>query len=180
MQEQLKHFNQQQVEFMDACGQLRLRFCDAIDLMYSRDVLSAVSLWNGLIDEEVNRELRNDLIDKFFSSYRTESVSERIETLTAISDHIADSIYVLCGLANLLGIPIHQVFAEVHRSNMSKAVPNGNGGFTVIKREDGKILKPAHWTPPNIKLILATEYDKHKPKAGPLRHQLKPTDAPGN
>jgi len=38
------------------------------------------------------------------------------------------------------------VFAEVHRSNMAKLVDG-----KVIRREDGKVLKPEGWTPPDVK-----------------------------
>jgi predicted HAD superfamily Cof-like phosphohydrolase len=44
---------------------------------------------------------------------------------------------------------LDEVFKEVHRSNMAKLVDG-----KVIRREDGKILKPAGWTPPDIKGVL--------------------------
>ena len=41
-------------------------------------------------------------------------------------------------------------FREVHRSNMAKVGPGGK----VLRREDGKILKPEGWTPPDLKGVL--------------------------
>ena len=58
----------------------------------------------------------------------------------------------VCGVAMNLGIPLNAVFAEVHRSNMAKLMPDGS----VLLRADGKILKPEHWTPPDIQAVLAT------------------------
>ena len=43
------------------------------------------------------------------------------------------------------------LFAEVHRSNMSKLDANGQ----VIYRADGKVLKSARWSPPNLEAVLA-------------------------
>lgn len=51
------------------------------------------------------------------------------------------------------GIPLDDVFAEVHRSNMTKIWPDG----TVHKRGDGKILKPPTYSRPNLKPILEME-----------------------
>lgn len=60
------------------------------------------------------------------------------EPLEALAKELADLLYVLYGTADLLDIPLEAVFAEVHRSNMSKVGEDG----TVLRREDGKILKP--------------------------------------
>ena len=71
------------------------------------------------------------------------------DDLVEVADGLADLCYVAIGTAVSYGIPLDKVFEEVHRSNMAKA-PGG-----VVKyREDGKILKPDGWQPPNIKAIL--------------------------
>jgi predicted HAD superfamily Cof-like phosphohydrolase len=46
-----------------------------------------------------------------------------------------------------LDIPNQRVWDEVKRSNFSKIGPSGK----VERREDGKILKPDTYSPPNIK-----------------------------
>jgi len=82
---------------------------------------------------------------------RTELVLEEFRELTdamktgdivATADAFADTIYVLIGWALACGIPLDKVWEEVQRSNMLK-----EGGGT---RADGKILKPAGWTPPDV------------------------------
>lgn len=62
------------------------------------------------------------------------------------ADAIADLMYVLNGMALEFGFDLRPVFAEVHRANMLK-----EGGAT---REDGKILKPPGWQPPDIAGVL--------------------------
>lgn len=65
------------------------------------------------------------------------------EDLVEIADGCADMVVVVLGTAAEFGIPFDRVWAEVHRSNMAKL-----GG---PRREDGKVLKPPDWTPPDIR-----------------------------
>ena len=65
-------------------------------------------------------------------------------------DALCDLLYVTYGAAVDLGVDLQPFFAEVHRSNMAKV-----GGR---RREDGKWLKPAGWTPPDIAGLLARLY----------------------
>lgn len=69
-----------------------------------------------------------------------------------IADGIADTIYVAIGAALEFGIPLERVWAEVQRSNMAKVDPVTG---KVVRREDGKILKPEGWTAPDIAGVLA-------------------------
>jgi predicted HAD superfamily Cof-like phosphohydrolase len=46
-----------------------------------------------------------------------------------------------------MGADAQGAWNEVVRSNMSKIDPATG---KVIKRDDGKILKPANWSPPNL------------------------------
>ncbi len=68
-----------------------------------------------------------------------------------IADGLVDLIYVAVGTALELGIPLEKVWDEVHRSNMAKVDPATG---EVRKREDGKVLKPEGWTPPNVRGVL--------------------------
>lgn len=94
-------------------------------------------------------ELRQELIAE-----EAAETAFAIETgnLAEIADGLADLIYVCLGTALEFGIPLHEIFNEVHRSNMRKV-----GGAT---REDGKILKPDGWEPPDIERILESSGKK--------------------
>jgi len=70
--------------------------------------------------------------------------------LVEIADACADLKWVIEGLELTLNLPQQKVWDEVARSNISKIGSDGK----VKRREDGKILKPDDWTPPNIKKIL--------------------------
>lgn len=70
--------------------------------------------------------------------------------MVEIADACADLKWVIEGLETTLQLPQQEVWNEVARSNLAKISSNGK----VLKREDGKVLKPEGWTPPNIAAIL--------------------------
>lgn len=92
------------------------------------------------------RGLRMKLLKEEFEEYME---AEEENNLVEIADALADLIYIACGTAVSYGIPLDVVYDEVHRSNMSKLVDG-----KPIYREDGKVMKPEGWTPPDIKGIL--------------------------
>jgi len=70
--------------------------------------------------------------------------------MVEIADACADLKWVIEGLEYSLNIPQQEVWNEVARSNLNKISPTGK----VLKRNDGKVIKPDGWTPPDIKSIL--------------------------
>jgi predicted HAD superfamily Cof-like phosphohydrolase len=97
------------------------------------------------LNEETKR-LRVRLIQEEFDELK-ESLAGG--DLAAIAKEMADLLYVVYGTAVSYGIDMDPVFREVHRSNMSKV-----GGY---KREDGKWVKPATYSPARIEPILADQ-----------------------
>jgi predicted HAD superfamily Cof-like phosphohydrolase len=73
-----------------------------------------------------------------------------------VADALADIKYVTEGAALCWGIPMQACFLEVHRSNMAKLGPDGRP----ILREDGKILKPEGWSPPNLGPVIQRMLDE--------------------
>lgn len=92
------------------------------------------------------RCLRIRLLEEEFEEYMT---AEGNDDIVEITDALADLIYIACGTAVSYGIPLDKVFEEVHRSNMAKLVDG-----KPLYREDGKVMKPEGWQPPNIEKIL--------------------------
>jgi predicted HAD superfamily Cof-like phosphohydrolase len=74
--------------------------------------------------------------------------------MVGIFDGAVDTIYVIVGLCLELGIPLAEGWVEVQRSNMAKAVLQPDGSYKVLRRPDGKVLKPEGWTPPDLASIL--------------------------
>jgi predicted HAD superfamily Cof-like phosphohydrolase len=86
----------------------------------------------SLITEETD-ELR----DAFYSG-----------DLVKVADALGDLLYVVYGTAVSYGLDMEPIFAEIHRSNMSKGDPE------VVRASNGKILKSKNWTPPNLKPLI--------------------------
>lgn len=63
-----------------------------------------------------------------------------------LTKELADLMYVTIGTAVTFGLPLREVFAEVHKSNMSKLGPDGKP----IYREDGKVLKGPNYKEPDL------------------------------
>jgi len=97
----------------------------------------------ALVDDGT-RALRERLIHEEFEELK-EAMAK--DDLIGIAKEMADLLYVVYGTAVSYGIDMEPVFREVHRSNMTKV-----GGY---KREDGKWVKPATYSPAAIEPILA-------------------------
>ena len=115
---------EEQAFFMRACGQTVHEGNHEQAMMYS-----------DLIEEErkemMDARLANDEVEEF--------------------DAVLDQIVVLMGYGFSRGWPMNAGWAEVIRSNMAKIDPKTG---TVRRREDGKILKPEGWTPPDLASLL--------------------------
>ena len=101
--------------------------------------------------EEMRFSLIEEELDELKEAY---SEGDFIETV----DALADLVYVSYGAAATIGVDLDDVLEEVHRSNMAKLDDNGNP----ILREDGKILKPEGWTPPDISGVLDAQRKAHE------------------
>jgi len=89
-----------------------------------------------LITEEVYDELLVAIDDGELTEHG--KVSE-LDNLTELADALADSLYVIFGTAVSYGIPIDEVFEEVHKSNMTKSMEKSKHG----KTKKGDDFQPA-------------------------------------
>ena len=69
---------------------------------------------------------------------------------------MADLLYVIYHAAITFGIPLDEVFKEVHKSNMSKLGDDGKPIF----REDGKVMKGPNYKLPNLEKVLYGSKDE--------------------
>jgi predicted HAD superfamily Cof-like phosphohydrolase len=104
---------------------------------------SRVELRAKLMNEEL-RELCYAMLEK---------------DMVGIVDGLCDLLYVVYGTAHEYGLGplLNEAITEVHRSNMSKLGEDGKP----IYREDGKVLKGPHFTPPNLITIIQKHTDSY-------------------
>lgn len=107
--------------------------------------------YNGHIEDIPNigtselRMLRSRLIGNEFSEFLTAC---NTKNLVEIADALGDLLYVVYGAAVSFGIDLAPVFAEIHRSNMTKLGTHDPGG---------KITKGPDFVPPDLATVLAMQ-----------------------
>lgn len=97
---------------------------------------------------EENARLYHKLINEEYNEF-IQAVLEKddVEQL----DACMDMIWVILGYCYMKKFNVYGAWEEVARSNLSKI--NKETG-KVIKREDGKVLKPKNWSPPDLKSFI--------------------------
>ena len=101
----------------------------------------------GLSNDELI-ELRIKLLKEEVEEY---AEAARAGDLVEVLDALADIGYILAGTIINHGMQhiYDDAFDEVHKSNMAKLVDG-----KVLRREDGKVMKPEGWQPPNLAQFL--------------------------
>ena len=101
----------------------------------------------GLSSKEMI-ELRIKLLREEVEEYAEAALSG---DLVEVLDALADIGYILAGTIINHGMQniYDDAFDEVHRSNMAKLVDG-----KVLRRDDGKVMKPEGWQPPQLSQFL--------------------------
>ena len=94
------------------------------------------NLYTSLIQEEV---------DELWTANAT---ADRVECL----DALIDILVVTVGAIHSMGADAEGAWKEVMKTNFAK-IDSGTG--KVRKREDGKVLKPVGWVPPELALFVS-------------------------
>ena len=121
---------------------------------------------NPFRDQETFMKSCDQTVENFnetqFKLY-TKLIEEECRELdVAISDHnklemldaLIDILVVTVGAIHSMGANAEGAWKEVMRTNFAK-IDKETG--KVRKREDGKVLKPVGWTPPDLKPYLTKE-----------------------
>lgn len=119
-----------QEKFMKACGQ-------TVDT-FNKDQFA---LYVNLIEEEF-KELKEAINN-----------NDTVETL----DALVDILVVTIGAIHSAGFDAEGAWREVMSTNFAK-IDKETG--LVRKREDGKVLKPIGWVPPNLEPFITKEQSK--------------------
>ena len=89
---------------------------------------------------ELYRKLINEEFNEFLEAYQANDDVEQL-------DGCMDMIWVILGFCHMKGYDISGAWDEVVKTNMAKVDPVTG---KVRRREDGKILKPEGWKPPDM------------------------------
>jgi len=91
----------------------------------------------------------NEAQYQLYCNLISEEFNELVASTTKVDDldALIDILVVTIGAIHSLGADAEGAWKEVMSTNFSK-IDKQTG--RVRKREDGKVLKPAGWTPPNL------------------------------
>lgn len=141
------------IEMADALGDLLYVLAGAA-LTYGVAALDEPiwSPYEGMAPAENGATCFPDLLREDFAAYQRAEESGDLQQIQFAICHFMVEIY---GIARQQSVPINAVFREIHRSNMSKLMPDGS----VLRRADGKVMKGTLYSPPNIAKVLAEHSD---------------------
>jgi len=107
------------------------KFMKACDQTTDNWNVEQFNLYVNLIEEEYNDELKAAI-----------AACDNVE----IVDALVDILVVTIGALHSMGADAEGAWKEVMKTNFAKIGEDGK----VRKREDGKVLKPTGWVPPNL------------------------------
>jgi len=106
--------------------------------------LSAMRMWETLLAEEW-AEFQTALAD-----YKSGDEAEgRIRDMAEVTAEAVDVLNVIVGLLLSQGLPVEAMTQAIHEANMRKC-DNGR----IVRRNDGKILKPEGWQPADKEAVI--------------------------
>ena len=120
--------------------QLRRDFMQQFDLPAPKNPglqAQTLAMWETMLNEEWI-EFQQALAD--FKQLDARSDEERVQRMAELTAEGVDVLNVLCGLLLSQGMPLEAMTAEIHAANLRKCIDG-----KVVRRADGKILKPEGW-----------------------------------
>ena len=98
---------------------------------------ATLAMWQTMLQEEW-QEFMVALQD--YQRIQQADPAEQTRLRAELAAEGVDVLNVLLGLLLSQGLPVEKMFDAIHAANLAKCVDG-----KVLRREDGKILKPAGW-----------------------------------
>jgi hypothetical protein len=134
--------------FMHAAGHIK-----SADLFMTRDIdPRIIALYMKFVKEEYNETL--EAFQNWLDIAATKEDNQA--AFAELCDGLFDLIWVASGALIATGMPIRLIWAEGAYSNLCK-IDQATGELT--RREDGKVLKPEGWQPPQFAKIVEASGD---------------------
>ena len=128
------------------------KFMTACDQSVNEKNSKQYEMYYGLIKEEVG---------ELMSAH---TAGDPVEQL----DALIDILVVTIGAIHSMGADAEGAWNEVMRTNLEKIDPDTG---KVRKREDGKVLKPEGWKPPELSQFLKPKWDHYSDLPSPEAYQ---------
>lgn len=104
----------------------------------------------------INPHLLPATESSYFARFIMEELSEYLRAceegkLVDAADALVDLVYITLGCAHAMGLPFDELFAIVHKANMSKAPANDT--LRSLRGQQYDVVKPIGWQPPEPELL---------------------------
>lgn len=126
--ETVKYFNKNEILFL-----FQMCFSELIELLQTE-----------YKEDEIKNIVMESIYKDFTKDYKIPDT--QTEKLAEQADACIDCWYYCLNAFCKKGVNLSKIFDIVHKANMDKKFPDN----TFHRREDGKIIKPEGWQPPNI------------------------------
>jgi len=113
----------------------------------NNDVVKFIEACDQVKSPENISLYRNLIVEEFWEFKLGDDKNDDVERL----DACMDMIWVILGYCYMNGWDVDGAWDEVARSNLMKINPETG---KVNKRQDGKVLKPDGWTPPELEQFI--------------------------
>lgn len=125
-----------------------LRGMDAKRMRMRMDLIAEefFELVGAVYSDEARKHMEEQWLNMYDDMLHVNEFGEHNADVVEAADALGDMEYVINGFALEAAIPLPDVMAEIHESNMSKLGADGKP----IYREDNKILKGPNYFKPNI------------------------------
>ncbi|GGY10596.1 phosphoribosyl-ATP pyrophosphohydrolase [Paludibacterium paludis] len=109
---------------------------------------TTLAMWETMVGEEW-REF-TDALAAFKDMAASGDEATRVEAMAELTAEGVDLLNVLTGLLLSQGMPVEAMTQAIHEANLRKCQDG-----KVVKRADGKILKPPGWEPADKLAVIA-------------------------
>ena len=106
--------------------------------------------YETLVDEEY-QEFKTAMAE-LRSALKYPGIRNLVDLSADVADGLIDVMVTCLGVGHSLGIDMDKAWAEVKKSNLSKICPTT--GKVEKNPETGKVMKPAHYSPPNMTKVV--------------------------
>merc|ERR1719402_2158140 len=122
----------------------------------TKDEVKFIELFATVMDPQEAKEVLADTVKKAESVDRIDPKDQN-EVVAEQADALVDIWYYSLNAAAKKGVNLSSLFDIVQAANMAKKDPVTG---TFLKREDGKIIKPVGWAPPDVAKEIARQKDQ--------------------
>lgn len=123
---------------------------DEIDFVVKMVTDELLELYATVTDSSTAKDRMHSIIREAKELAPLPADSSDTRLIADQTDAFVDAVYYIYDACAKKGLPVHEVFEEVHRANMAKAGPDGK----FHRRPDGKVIKPSGWVAPDVERVI--------------------------